>query len=149
MGKRHLIGSALALILMTACGDDGTGLETDDLAGTWTAASMIFTQTAAPMEPVDLVAQDMAVLTLVLTADSTYTFTFVFPPDTTANENETGTYAVVGDTLTLNPTGTGSPEEFEIARDDDTMTLTDSGEMFEFDPMVGDEDATLVITLTR
>ncbi len=149
MKLRHLTISTLALILMTGCGDSGTGVEPDDLAGTWTATSMIFTQTASPNATVDLVAVDMASLTAVLGADSTYAWTFVFPPDAAEDEDEAGIYTVSGSTLTLSPTGTGSPEMWALARNGDTMTLTDADEMFEFDPLDGDEPATLVITLTR
>ena len=146
MKLRHLTISTLALILMTACGD-ATGVEPDDIAGTWTATSIIFTQTAAPNATVDIVAVDGAAVTLVLLADATYTFTFTSPLEPT--ENEAGAYTVTGTNLNLSPTGTGSPETFTISRDGDTMTLTDPDEMFEFDSVVGDEPAALVITLTR
>ena len=132
MKLRHLTISTLALILITGLGDSGTGVEPDDLAGTWTATSMIFTQTASPNATVDLVAVDMASLTAVLGADSTYAWTFVFPPDAGEDEDEAGIYTVSGSTLTLSPTGTGSPEMWALARNGDTMTLTDADEMFEF-----------------
>ena len=144
MKKRHLISSTLALVLMTACGD-ATGVEPDDLAGTWTATSMVFTSTADPTLSVDIVAEGAA-LTIVLVADATYTFTFTFPGEET--ENEAGAYTASGTDLTFSPTGTGSPESFTLSRDGDTMTLTDSDELFDFTLDV-EEAATLVITLTR
>ena len=145
MKLRHLTISTLALVLMAGCGDDSTGLEADDLAGTWTATSLVFTQTAAPMASVDIVAQDMAVLTIVLTAASTYTLTFVFPPDPTENVNEAGTYTTTSTTITITPTGEAA-ETSAISRDGDTMTTTqDDG----FDFGSGGEPATLVTTLTR
>jgi hypothetical protein len=143
MKNRYLISSALALLLMTACGD-ATGVEPDDLAGTWVATSLVFTSVADNTVSVDEVALGAAV-TLVLVADATYTFTFVFGLE---NENEAGGYTVTGTNLNLSPTGTGSPETFTISRDGDTMTLTGS-DTFEFDPQVGEEAATMVITLTR
>ncbi len=145
MKNRYLISSALALLLMTACGD-ATGVEPDDLAGTWTATSIVFTQTAAPNATLDVVDVDGATVTLVLAAEATYTFTFTSPLEPT--ENEAGAYTVTGTNLNLSPTGTGSPETFTISRDGDTMTLTGS-DTFEFDPQVGEEAATMVITLTR
>ncbi len=145
MKKRHLTISALALTLMTACGD-ATGVEPDDLAGTWTATSMIFTRTADPTLSVDIVAVDGASLTIVLVADATYTFTFSSPLEET--ENESGAYTASGTDLTFSPTGTGSPESWTLSRDGDTMTLTDSAEVFDFTPDV-EEAATLVVTLTR
>jgi hypothetical protein len=144
MKNRYLISSALALLLMTACGD-ATGVEPDDLAGTWTATSMVFTSTADPTLSADIV-DDGAVMTLVLGTDGSYTFTLTIPGEET--DNETGTYTASGTTLTFSETGTGSPEAFTISRDGDTMTLTDSDDEFDFTPGV-EEDATLVITLTR
>ena len=144
MKKRQLISSTLALVLMTACGD-ATGVEPDDLAGTWTATSMVFTSTADPTLSVDIVAEG-ATLTIMLVADATYTFTFTFPGEET--ENEAGAYTASGTGLTFSPTGTGSPESFTLSRDGDAMTLTDSDERFDFTLDV-EEDATLVITLTR
>ena len=143
MKLRHLT-PALALILMTACGDDSTGVEPDDLAGTWTATAMVFTQTASPNQVVDVVPLG-AGLTLVLGADASYTVTFVFPPD--PDEVETGAYTVTGTNLNLSPTGTGSPETFTISRDGNTMTLT-LADFFDFTEGV-EEAATMVITLTR
>ena len=45
MKHRNLINSTLALILMAGCTDatGGTGVEPDDLAGIWTAESIVFT----------------------------------------------------------------------------------------------------------
>ena len=78
MKLRHLTISTLALILMTGCGDDdGMGTDPDDIAGTWTATSMVFTEVAAPNATVDLVVDEGAVLILVLSSDETYAFSFV------------------------------------------------------------------------
>ena len=84
-----------------------------------------------------------AELTLVLVADATYTFTSPLDP----TENEAGSYAVVGTTLTLSQTGTGSPKPFMISRDGNTMTLTGL-DTWDFASGV-EEAATLVIPLMR
>ncbi len=144
MKKRHLISSAVALVLMTACGD-ATGVEPDDVAGTWTATSMVFTSTADPTLSVDIVPLG-ASLSFVLGAGGSYSFTFTTPLE--PDENEAGAYTVTGTNLNLSPTGTGSLETLTISRDGDTMTLTGS-DTFEFDVLVGEEPATMVITLTR
>ena len=144
MKLRHLTTSALALMLMAGCDDSGTGVEPDDIAGTWSATAIVFTQTAAPNESVDLVTAEQATVTLVLGADATYTFTFTSPMET---ETETGTYTVSGSTLTLNPTE-GEAETFTIVRNGDSMTLT-GADTFEFDEQAGEEAATLVVTVTR
>ncbi len=147
MKLKHLTISALALILIAGCGDDdGVGVEPDDIAGTWTATSMLFTSTADPTVTADLVVDDMAVLTIVFGSNGSYTFTFVFPPDPTEDEIEIGTFTVSGTTMTITPTG-GTAESFTIDRDGDTMTLTDDDD-YDFGSGT-DELATLVITLTR
>ena len=61
--------------------DDPTAVEPTNLAGTWTATSIVFTQTAAPMASVDQVADFGASMTLALSADGTYAWTFVLPGD--------------------------------------------------------------------
>jgi hypothetical protein len=142
MKLRHLTISTMALILMTGCGDS-TGVEPDDLAGTWTATMMVFTSEADATESVDIVADEMATLEIVLDADETYASAFTFPDE--ADENETGTYSTTSTTLTITPTD-GTAETFGLARDDDTMTLT-RDDTYDFGS--GEEPATLVITLAR
>ena len=96
MKHKHLTISALALILMSAC-TEATGVEPNDLAGTWTATSIVFTSVTDPTLTVDL-ATEGATMSLTLNADGTYSWAFVFPGEPT--ENETGTYTVSGNTLT-------------------------------------------------
>ncbi len=145
MKLRHLTTSAMALILMSAC-TDTTGLEVDDLAGTWTASSIVFTSVADPLVTADLVA-DGATMTLTLAEDNTYTLVITFPQE--ENEDEAGSYVVAGSTLTLSQTGEGSPSVFVIIRDGDTMTLTVADEEFAFVEGADEEAATLVVILTR
>ena len=150
MKLRNLTTSAMALILMAACTEatcvEETSLEPDDLAGTWTATSMVMTSVADNTLSVDLVALDGAVVTLVLGTDATYTFTFV--SDVEATENEVGTYTVSGSTLTVDPTdSTKGPETFEISRTGNTMTL-EGADDYDFTPNVF-VDVTMVIVLTR
>ena len=74
MKHRNLTISTLAaLILMSACTEgEGTGVEPDHLAGTWTSTSFVLTSVANPSMSMDLVAEEGAALTLVLGADGTY-----------------------------------------------------------------------------
>ena len=147
MKHKHLTISALALILMAACTDatGGTGVEPDDLAGTWTSMSFILTSVANPSMSMDLVAEEGAAVTIVLGADGTYTFTFVSHVEPT--ENETGTYTVAGNIMTITPTD-GLEETFVILRDGNTMTMTVDDEIVFIDG-TNAEAAVLVITLTR
>ena len=149
MKLRHLTTSALALILMAACTDaTGVGVEPDDLAGTWTSTSFVLTSVANPSMSMDLVADEGAEVTLVLRADGTYTFTFTSTVEPT--ENETGTYTVLGNTMTVTPvTPAGlEPEEITLARVGDTLTLTLDDEIV-FSDGGNAEAAVLVIVLTR
>ena len=149
MKLRHLTTSALALILMAACTDaTGVGVEPDDLAGTWTSTSFVLTSVANPSMSMDLVAEEGAEVTLVLRADGTYTFTFTSTVEET--ENETGTYVVSGNTMTVIPvTPAGlEPEEITLARVGDTLTLTLDDEIV-FSDGGNAEAAVLVIVLTR
>lgn len=123
---------------------DETGVEPANLAGTWTATAIVFTSVANPTLSVDEVA-DGATMTLQLSADGTYTWNFVFPGE--PDENETGTYTVSGSILTVAQTG-GSQETMGVSRNGDTMALT-LDDTYDFDGDQVEEDATLVITLTR
>ncbi len=150
MKKRHLITSALALILMAACTDAigvapdvGTGVAADDLAGTWTATSMVFTSLEYPELSANVGAEG-AEMTLTLGADGTFSWTFVFPGEPT--ESETGTYTVSGNTMTIIES-TGYSETIGITRNGNTMTLT-LADVFDFSPGI-EEAARLVIGLTR
>ncbi len=146
MKLKHLTISTLALILMTACGD-ATGVDVDDLAGTWTSTSITLTNVADTSMSVEIVAAESASLTLVLRTDASYTVTFTIPGD--EDEVETGIFAVSGTTLTL--TETAPPKDTEVytvVRDGDSMTLTGT-DTYEFVQGQGDQVATAVIILTR
>jgi len=137
----------MALILMTAC-TDATGLAVDEIAGTWIASSMVFTSAADATVTAEMVA-DGATLTLVLGADNTFTLTLTELQED--DEVDTGTYTVVGSTLTISDSLEDTTDTFAIARDGDTMTLTILDEEFDFDdnPETPEDDATLVVTLSR
>jgi hypothetical protein len=146
MKLRNLTISTLALILMTGCGD-ATGVEPDDIAGTWTATSTLFTQVSDTTVKADPVVDDDAVVTLALGSNLNYTFSFVLAPD---NETDVGTFDVTGDQLTLTPSPPTAelPQVFVVARDDDLMTLTGT-DTFVFDEQAGEQAALLVVTLVR
>ena len=143
MNIRNLTISALALILMTAC-TEATGVELDDLAGTWTAESIVFTSVADPTLTVD-VRDEGTTMSLTLGADGTFSWAFGFPGE--ASENETGTYTVFGNTMTITEWGEGDTETITIARVGDTLTLT-LEDVFDFTEGV-EVDAMMVIVLTR
>jgi hypothetical protein len=134
----------MALLVMSAC-SDSTGVEPDDLEGTWEATEAVVTSVADdPTVSFDLIAEG-GTLTLVLNADGGYVFTTTFPEE--EPEIEIGTYSVAGDVLTITAVG-DDPETFTIARNGDTMTLTGDDD-FDFNDDEIEEDATLEITLAR
>jgi hypothetical protein len=109
----------MALIAMSACTDDGTGVAPDDIAGIWTASSAVFTSVADPTVSEDAVVEGVTV-TITLGADDTYTLAVTIPDE--PNEDDAGTYAVSGSTLTLTPTSVEDDlETFAVARDGDSV----------------------------
>jgi hypothetical protein len=145
--KRQLTVSAMALIAMSACTDDGTGVAPDDIAGIWTASSAVFTSVADPTVSEDAVVEGVTV-TITLGADDTYTLAVTIPDE--PNEDDAGMYAVSGSTLTLTPTSVEDDlETFAVARDGDSMTLTASDNEWAFGENEVEEAATLVMNLTR
>lgn len=105
MKLRHLTTSAMALIVMSAC-TDSTGLEVDDLTGTWTASSIVFTSTADATVSADLVADEG---TYIVTG-STLTLS-----QTGEGSPEAFTISRDGDSMTL----TVTDEEFDFDTTDD------------------------------
>ena len=146
MKHRNLINSTLALILMAGCTDatGGTGVEPDDLAGIWTAESIVFTSAENSELTMD-VANEGATMSLTLNADGTFAWSFDFPGEPT--EDEIGTYTVSGNTLTISESGDAEPETITIFRSGDSLTLT-LDDVFDFANDIG-VDAVLVIILTR
>ena len=148
MKLRHLTTSALALIVIAACTDTTVGVEPDDLAGSWTSTSLVLTSVENPSMTMNLVEEEGALVTLVLGADGAYTFTFTSTVEET--ENETGTFTVSGNTMTITPVVPEGlePEDIAIVRVGDTLTLTLDDEVV-FTDGGNAEAAVLVIVLTR
>ncbi len=70
---RKAIGSLLFAVALGAC-SDSTGLEPDNLAGTWVASVWVFTNPANTSQTADLLALGGS-FSLVLNADGTFTST--------------------------------------------------------------------------
>jgi hypothetical protein len=96
----------------------------------------------------DLVAEEGAEVILVLGVDGAYTFTFTSTVEDT--ENESGTFTVSGNTMTVTPLIPDGldPEDMGIVRVGDTLTLTLDDEVVFTDGGQA-EAAVLVIVLTR
>jgi hypothetical protein len=146
MNKRHLLTSALSLIMATAC-SDSTGVETADLLGEWEAQSMVMSSVEDPTMTVDLMELG-ADVTVTFTADATYT---VFETESDGYEDESGTYTVSGSVLTtveMVEGQAGDSEEMAIVLNGNSMTLTMS-DIFDFNDDGTETPAVLVIGFTR
>ena len=148
MNKRHLLTSALALIMMAGC-SDSTGVETADLLGEWEAQSMVISSVEDPTMTVDLMELG-ATVTVTFGEEATYTVTET-EYGNEGMENESGTYTVSGSILTtveMIEGQAGDSEEMTIVLNGNSMTLTMS-DMFDFDEDDVEEAAVLVIGFTR
>ena len=143
--ERLLALVPLIAALAAGCGDS-TGVEVNDLAGTWVATVHVFTSVADPTQTVDIIAAGGS-YSLTIRADSTFTSSFLEPGE--AMETRTGTVTVVAATLTVAESGQGSPTAFTAVRDGNAMTLTTGDEDYDFDGDQVDDAATLRIELTR
>ncbi len=136
---------ALALIALTACGDS-TGLEPDDIAGTWTATEWVLTNPANTSQTFDVLAAGGS-FSITFRVDSTFTSTVTDPPDPA--DTDTGTFSFTTTTITVAETGSGSPTIYATQRDGDTMTFTNTDADHDFDGDMVDDDATERIILAR
>ncbi len=145
MRLSNMTAVPLVALLALACGD-ATGISPDELAGTWTATSFVFTNPANAAESVDMIALG-ASFTLTIRADSTFTTTLVEPDGT--GDVDSGTVDVTGSVLTIAESGEGSPTAYNAVRSGDDMTLTTSDEDFDFDGDAIEDLANLRIELHR
>ncbi len=143
---RKAIGSLLLAAALGAC-SDSTGLDSDDIAGTWVASVWVFTNPANTSQTADIMALGGSFM-LVLNADSTFTSTIQEPGDDLPGV-DTGTYEVVGSLITIAESGQGSPTAFQAVRNGDSMTLTTSEEDFDWDDDGQDDPASLRLVLNR
>ncbi len=139
MRVRALVAiGALALVGM-ACGDS-TGVEVQDLVGSWNANLYRYTDDANPAQQVDLITQG-ASFDMTVTADGTVSTVF--------DDGQGGTSS---DSGTLNPAGTVltiAGIAYEAQRSGDVLTLTDTSSAYDFDSNGSDDPATLMIRMVR
>lgn len=130
--NRVLVLLAL-LVLSTAGCNDSTSPEQitiDDLAGTWTATSFVYTSTVDAADQWDLVANGGS-LTMVITAAGAFTGTTVLP--STAVETYTGMMSVSGSRLTQDFDEADIPTVIWTISDFTNDSLTLSGGLSPFD----------------
>ena len=146
MKLRHLITSALALTLMSACTDGLVDVNVDEIVGTWNATEMVFTSDADSEVFVDLIAEG-ASLSVELGNDGTYQLVILEPGF--EPEDEAGTYSVDGAILTLDPIEFPENDLFEAVLNGNSLTLMSSDDEFDFDDDGIEDAASLEVTLAR
>ena len=144
---RSILRAAAALTLAgTVACNDSTGVQPEDLAGTWTATSAIFTSTANPPVSLDLIAAG-ASLTATIQSSGAISITTT-EPVSGVSDTDNGTIAVSGTSVTL--TIDGDVVTGTITRDGDTLTLNlSSGVEFDFDDDGTDDPATAIIVFVK
>ena len=143
--KLHALSAlALGAAIAVGCGDS-TGVQPDDLAGTWNATSVTFTSVANSSTSVEVIGLG-ATLTIVIQSNGSVSLAFNVPGETPSTD--TGTLSVSGSDFTLvidGDTSTGT-----ITRNGDVVTLSiQTGVEFDFDDDGTDEAATAVIVLQK
>jgi len=139
MQTRRMLAVGTVVAALVACGDS-TGITAEDLAGTWEATEIVFTNQANTSESVDVV--DLGA-SLTVTVSASGTVSTVFDDGQGGTDSDSGTLSVDGSTLTI------GGETFEAERSGDELTLTDATNEFDFDDDGTDEAANLVIRLVR
>ena len=138
---------ALALLAMPAllagC-SESTGVQPEDLAGTWTATTFEFQSVATRALRVDVIDLGFS-LTFVIESSGAVTTTITGPG---TNDTDTGTLTVTGSNFTL--TSSGDTSTGTISRDGDTLTLNvQTGAEFDFDDDGSEEPATITVILQK
>ena len=143
MKSRMRIGAVMLTVWGLSC-STATGIQLADLAGTWTAQSLVFTNAANAGQTFDIIANGGS-YAVTLEANGDYTSSFTFAQE---SETASGTYVVTGTIMTLAESGQGSPEDYQVTRDGNNMTLIGTNS-WDFDNDGTDEDAILMVMLTR
>ncbi len=140
---RSVIAMAVGLVAV-ACGD-ATGVDPEDLVGTWIATTAIATNPADPTQTADLVAMGIS-LTFVIEANGRIETIFEFQDIV---DRDVGTLTVTDGEFTLAadgvPLSTGT-----ISRRGDTLTMhVITGVEWDFGDDGLDEPATLLLEMQR
>jgi hypothetical protein len=131
----------LGTVAAVACGD---AVAPEDIAGTWNATSLVFTNTADPSETFDAVAAGVD-LSITFGSGSAVSLTITEGGFT---ETENGTYTLDGSDISLTLGGDVSSGSVNLSGTTLTLTLT-TGVEFDFDDDGTDEPARLAAVLTK
>lgn len=145
------LGLILSMILVNCESNSTNPTENIDAnvpagaVGDWDAGSYIITNTANPVEQVDLIQEGIN-LYLTIQSNGNYSSTLTFPVDPT--ETETGRLTFVNNVVTVDPSD-DDPFPMTYVLIDSILTLVDANSSFDFDDDGMDEPASETIILVR
>ena len=135
------------LVLVGACGDSGTGPDSNGLIGDWHATKFEVVTTASPSATFELVALGGS-MSAEENADQTYRLTTRVPGN--PDEVVTGTWSSTSHVLTIQYNGQSSVSlQFDWTLSGNILTLSGAAGVFDFDGDGFDDDATLNMVLVR
>ncbi len=138
MKMRGIVAMIAASLALVGCGDS-TGLEAEDLQGTWTASVYEYTDNANAQNLVDVIQRDGASFTLDVDEAGNASTVFIDGLGSTSTDsgmlNSTSTMLTLGGVT------------FDAVRDGDLLTLTDASSSFDFGS--GSTSATLRVVMGR
>lgn len=139
MKIKHAIILGIGAVTPVGCGDS-TGISPEELEGTWTATSIVFTSKDDPSQRVDIITLGAS---FTMTVDSDGSVSTTFRDGQGGTDSDSGRVLSDGNKLTL------AGATFTAERSGAELTISDDTEEFDFDNDGSDEPATLVATLIR
>ncbi|GEM_PF-2118128 len=119
-----------------------------ELAGTWTASAMVYSEVGNPDQSSDMIA-DGGSFSLVVNSVGTFSFSLTEPGAGTPEE-DTGTAEIVGDVLIIRTDSDSEYTAFTYTHPDaSTLILTDRNSEWDFTSDGSSEQAVVVITLGK
>lgn len=138
------LAATLTVAAVAAC-SDATGVQPEDLAGTWDISALEFTNVANTSEQVDLIADLSGSGTVTITGAGAFTIAVTVEGST---DTDIGTIEVVGSSVTI--TIAGDDLTGTISRSGDTVTINlTTGVEFDFDDDGTDEPATARLVMVK
>jgi len=123
MKMRLMVVMIAASLALVGCGDS-TGLDAEDLQGSWVASVYQYTDNANSQNVVDIIQRDGAVYSLVVNADGGAST--LLDDGLGSTSSDSGTLNSTSTVITLGET------TFGAVRDGDRLTLTDASSTFDF-----------------